>query len=510
MSTNLIGSHLPEWRQIAEALPIIVSATRPDGLAIFFNREWYAYTGLSPEESLGEAWVRVLHPSDFRPVLRDWRASIARGAPFQDQFRLRRRDGCYRWFLGRFNPVHDENGAVVRWFGTCTDIDDQKRSEAAYARLYERERRIADTLQRALLPPVLPRIPGLVLDAVYQPDTDEAKVGGDWYDAFDLGEGYVAFSIGDVSGHGLEAAVTMGRIREALRAAAIEQTDPSQVLRVANSTVELAEPDTIVTAQFAVLDRLTMQLSFASAGHPPPMLAGADGSVETLGEPGIPLGLRMDLPADEGWTNQTVALSPGSILALYTDGLIESDRDLLAAEERMRAALERQARGTQQRSALSLVASTIVGDQRDDIALLMVTTSPTPLREIEVTLPATPASARRARHVVARMLREAGVGDERGFDLLVAVGEAVNNAVEHAAALGSEEFTLRTRRRPTAITVEIADRGGWVPSFEMPSAPTLLADRGRGLPLMYALSDEVQLDRSEDGTTVRLALKLAA
>jgi anti-sigma regulatory factor (Ser/Thr protein kinase) len=183
---------------------------------------------------------------------------------------------------------------------------------------------------------------------------------------------------------------------------------------------------------------------------------------------------------------------------------------LLAAEERMRAALQRQARGLQHGSALSLVASTIVGRQRDDIAVLTVTSSPVPLREVEATLPANPPSARRARHIVARILREAGVAEDRSFDLLVAVGEAVNNAVEHAGRLGSDEFTIRARRRPSAITVEVSDKGGWTPKFEMPRAPGALSDRGRGLPLMYALSDDVQLDRSEDGTTVRLALNLAA
>lgn len=507
MPANLTTPQLPEWRQIAEALPIIVNATRPDGLAIFFNREWYDYTGLRQEDSLGEAWARALYPTDYEAVLLEWRASIERGHPFQMQIRLRRSDGAYRWFLVRVNPVRDMRGKLVRWFGTCTDIEEQKRTEAAYVQLYERERRIADTLQHALLPRVLPRIPGLVLDAVYQPDTDEAQVGGDWYDAFELSDGRIAFSIGDVSGHGLEAAVLMGRVREAVRAAAIEQADPAHVLRLVNATVELTEPDTLVTALVAILDRLTMQLSFASAGHPPPMVATADG-VESLGSVGLPLGLGS--LEDDGWSVQDVDLAPGSIVAFYTDGLIESDRDLLAAEARMRAALERQARGTQQRSALSLVASTIEGRQRDDIAVLTVSSSATPVREIEATLAASPVSARRARHIVARMLREAGVAEDRAFDLLVAVGEAVNNAVEHAGRLGSEEFTLRARRRALAITVEVADRGGWVPAFEMPAAPTLLSDRGRGLPLMYALSDEVQVDRSEDGTTVRLALKLAA
>ena len=127
------------------------------------------------------------------------------------------------------------------------------------------------------------------------------------------------------------------------------------------------------------------------------------------------------------------------------------------------------------------MASTIVGRQRDDIALLTVTTSQTPLREIEVSLPATPASARRARHIIARLVNEAGIDDDRCFDLQVAVGEAVNNAIEHAGALGSEEFSLRARRRANSITIEIIDQGMWLPKLEPPVGFDVLADRGRGL-----------------------------
>lgn len=510
MPTNISGApHLPEWRQIAEALPTIVWATRPNGYAIFFNQRWYDYSGMDREQSLAEGWLRAVHPDDFARTLHFWRSAILLGRAFEAELRFRRFDGEFRWFLARANPVRDKAGRVARWFGTCTDIDHQKRSEEAYAELYQRERRIADTLQRALLPPTLPHVPGLTLDAVYQPDTNEANVGGDWYDAFDLGDGRIAFSIGDVGGHGLEAAVLMGRVREALRSAAIEDLEPSRVIHHANAAVELADSKTMVTAMFAVLDRLTLRLSYASAGHLPALLANADGTVQALDGVGLPLGLGLSSSTEPGWETRTVALSPGSILALYTDGLIESDRELEEAEERMKAALSRQARGTQQRSALSLVASTIVGRQRDDIALLTVSTSQAPLREIEVTLPATPASARRARHIVTRLVNEADINDERRFDLQVAVGEAVNNAIEHAGSLGSEDFCLRARRRANSITVEISDQGIWLPKLE-PPVFDLLSDRGRGLTLMYALSDDVQLERNEDGTTVRLALRLAA
>ncbi|MBV8074599.1 MAG: SpoIIE family protein phosphatase [Candidatus Eremiobacteraeota bacterium] len=502
MSAKRVNETLPEWRQIAEALPTMVFATRPDGYAIFFNQHWYDFTGLSPERSLGRGWRRSIQVDDAETLVGKWEACLRDGTPFEHEFRLRKRDGSYEWFLGRANPVVGESGTIVRWFGTCTGIEAQKRNEEAYAELYRRERRIADTLQRALLPPVLPKLPGLWLDAVYQPDTDEANVGGDWYDAFELYDQRIAFSMGDVAGHGLEAAILMGRVREALRAAAIEGNDPARVLALANASIELLEQPAMVTALFGILDRLTMRLTFACAGHPPPVLARADGRVERLLAQGIPLGIGFEYE----WYNRTVALEPGSILAFYTDGLVESDRELDAAESRLLAALGRQARGTQRRSALSLVASTIVGRQRDDIAVLTVATSPTPLREIEVTLPNVAISSRRARLIVERMLRDAQIDEERGFDLEVAVGEAVNNAIEHASKLGSDEFTLRVMRRPAKIVVDVVDRGRWLPTFEMPPAAAPNAERGRGLMLMYALCDEVRLERTPEGTRVQLAL----
>lgn len=484
----------------------MVWACEADGAAFYFNHHWYDYTRLVADESLPHGWMQVLHPEDNERTREVWRNCVADGTPYEIEHRFRRHDGAYRWFLSQANPVRDESGTILRWYGTGTDIDEQKRSEAAYAELYKREHRIADTLQRALLPPVLPRFPGFVLDAVYQPDTVEANVGGDWYDAFELGDARVAISVGDVAGHGLEAATLMGRVRDALRSAAVEETDPGRILQRANTAIEMLENPIMVTAVFAIIDRLTLQMTYACAGHPRPLLASRDGSVEQLEAQGVPLGIGFG----ESWESFTVPLEPGSILAFYTDGLIEAERDIAGAEARMVAAIGRQARGSQQRSALSLVASTITGVQRDDIAILTVTTSPMPLRDVEVSLPTVPSSARRARLLVERMLREADVAEERRFDLELAVGEAVNNAIEHAQKLGAEDFVLRARRTVSNLIVEVIDQGMWEPLAEIPEAVDPLSDRGRGLMLMYALCDDVRLERTPDGTCVRLAMGLIA
>ena len=115
---------------LAEAIPQIVWSALPDGHVDYFNRRWSTYTGLPPESSLGAGWASAVHPDDLDRVASRWREAVGSGAVYEVEFRLRRgEDGAYRWFLARGELVHDEAGHVLKWFGTWTDIDDQKRTE---------------------------------------------------------------------------------------------------------------------------------------------------------------------------------------------------------------------------------------------------------------------------------------------------------------------------------------------------------------------------------------------
>ncbi|MGC4116798.1 MAG: PAS domain S-box protein [Myxococcales bacterium] len=123
-----------QFRQLADAMPQLVWMTKPDGYHEYFNRHWYEYTGTTLETSHGELWAKVLHPDDYERTLKRWRHSLATGVDYEIEYRFRRAsDGAYRWFLGRALPVRDSEGRIVRWFGTCTDIDDRKRVEAELA-----------------------------------------------------------------------------------------------------------------------------------------------------------------------------------------------------------------------------------------------------------------------------------------------------------------------------------------------------------------------------------------
>jgi PAS domain S-box-containing protein len=135
-----------QHRALAEAIPHMVWIARTDGHIEFFNRRWHEYTGLSPEESLGFGWERALHPDDRERCLQDWRRIVRSGRELNEEYRFRRADGRYRWHLGRAVPLRDDRGEVTRWFGTCTDIQDQKRVQQSLAFLAEASKVLSESL----------------------------------------------------------------------------------------------------------------------------------------------------------------------------------------------------------------------------------------------------------------------------------------------------------------------------------------------------------------------------
>ncbi|MEW2510390.1 SpoIIE family protein phosphatase [Streptomyces sp. NPDC046870] len=192
------------------------------------------------------------------------------------------------------------------------------------ARLYQRQRAVAETMQNHLLPQ-MPRVPGLQMAVRYLPAPDASQVGGDWYDAFTLPDGATALAIGDVVGHDLEAAAGMAQLRNMLRAYAWSQQEPPS--RIVQRLDEAIMPITDVTMATLILARLTRtddgnwELTWTNAGHPPPLLVTRDGLAEYLTEGhSLLLGTGVDAPRPDA----SVVLPPGCTLLLYTDGLIEA------------------------------------------------------------------------------------------------------------------------------------------------------------------------------------------
>lgn len=138
-----------ELRQLADAMPQIVWSAGPDGLPDYYNQRWFEFTGLSEDDPAFETWQAIVHPDDFPRFQETWRESVRTGKPFQIESRFRERStGEYRWHLGRALPVLDRNGRVVKWFGTCTDIDDQKHAAEAADHRTRQVQRLADIFMR--------------------------------------------------------------------------------------------------------------------------------------------------------------------------------------------------------------------------------------------------------------------------------------------------------------------------------------------------------------------------
>ncbi|WP_306955805.1 SpoIIE family protein phosphatase [Streptomyces sp. B4I13] len=191
------------------------------------------------------------------------------------------------------------------------------------ARLYQRQRKVAETMQNHLLPQ-MPRVPGLQMTVRYLPAPDASQVGGDWYDAFSLSDGATALAVGDVVGHDLEAAAGMAQVRNMLRAYAWALHEPpSQIVaRLDEAVLHITDVAmaTLILARVEAADDGNWRLSWTNAGHPPPLLISHDGLAEYLtGGHGILLGTGARRPRADA----TSLLPPGSTLLLYTDGLIE-------------------------------------------------------------------------------------------------------------------------------------------------------------------------------------------
>ncbi len=192
------------------------------------------------------------------------------------------------------------------------------------------EHELTAKLQEAFLQQPLPAISNMAFSATYLPAAARSLVGGDWYDAFELPHGRVMFSIGDVAGHGIEAAVAMSRARQAIIAAALQDSDPGSVLAHANET--LMQRDTkFATAICGYIDPGTLEVTYATAGHPAAILVDHNGAAQMLQYDGLPLGIQRE----STYRTFSLTVAHGSLLVLYTDGLLEYDHDVIAGEQRM-------------------------------------------------------------------------------------------------------------------------------------------------------------------------------
>jgi sigma-B regulation protein RsbU (phosphoserine phosphatase) len=233
---------------------------------------------------------------------------------------------------------------------------------------YLEEHNIAQTFQHALLPQFLPEAENVQLDALYAAADDRDLVGGDWYDAFTIDDGRIVISIGDVGGHGLGAAVWMGKVSQSLRALSLIESEPHELLTCLDRLLERYEANILITAFVAVLDPKSGELRYSSAGHSPPFVRLADGSVTELQTVGVPLGMPIRLER----TTKSMVLEPGTMVLLYTDGLTEATRNVIEGERSVREALARSDVADSPNPAQALRDAVLSRASFDDVAILTI------------------------------------------------------------------------------------------------------------------------------------------
>jgi serine phosphatase RsbU (regulator of sigma subunit)/anti-sigma regulatory factor (Ser/Thr protein kinase) len=385
------------------------------------------------------------------------------------------------------------------------------------ALLYERQLRTAELLQRGLLPQRLPAVPGIAMAARYAPGAEGMRVGGDWYDAIPVPGDRLALVVGDVMGKGVDAATRMSQLRGAVRVLAAVDPEPAAVAAGLDlMAAELAE-DQIVTLVYLLLDPATGEGLIARMGHLPPVLVPAQGPPRVLdgaGSPplGVPAARREQAP---------LTVEPGSVLVLFTDGLVEDRRTgldvglpaLTAAARRLAdAGLD-----VEDFADEVLALGTSDGGRPDDVCVLVVRrdvggAAPVAGSRLDaaMTLPAEPASGAAARRFVERTLAGVPADGERLDTLVLLCSELVTNAVLHAAAPSEVRLRLRDGR----VRLEVHDPSPQVPLPRDQDGQDGRAASGYGLALVAALADAWGVERGDGlpdvGKTVWLELGLSA
>jgi PAS domain S-box-containing protein len=485
------------FRELADTAPAMMWTTGVDGLITFVSEGWLRFTGTTFQEEMGASWALGVHPDDADEVLMSWDAALAEQEPWEREYRLHHHSGEYRWVGDRGVP-HFVGGEFVGYVGTAMEIHERKLMEGRLLEIYEREHKIAETLQRSLLPERLPPIEGLELAARYLPGAGGAAIGGDWYDVLERPDGRVALVVGDVVGHGLRAAASMGQLRNAFRAYGMVEASPAEVVARINRLVMSGVEQVMATVLYLVLDRETGEVAFSAAGHPPPLVIAADGARFLEGGRSVPIGA-----ADPAvFREATTVLPPGATLLLYTDGLVER-RDTPLADRLDELAEVAGSAGDSLTDLCERVLSTVLGDgdPGDDVALLAVRPLPSALTHVSLTLPAEPGSLARLRRRLARFLHATGASELEQYEVTLAICEAAGNAIEHAYGPGDASFDVEVAFEAGELTASVRDSGSWREKRG--------EYRGRGLSIIEDLMDEVKVERDDAGTVVRMRHRLS-
>ena len=356
------------------------------------------------------------------------------------------------------------------------------------------DRELAIRIQRGLLPDRILSRPGVDIAARYEAASDALEVGGDWYDTIQLDDDRIGLVVGDTVGHGIEAMISMGRLRSALSALAVHNMEPASLLTELDEFISRSEGSTYATIFYAVVDLRSRTIRYASAGHPPGLLIGAEGRATWL---------------DEGQTEPiygkasrriraSSSFDLGSTLILYSDGLIERrGQSLSVGLDRLAEAASQLSQGTPEEICAGLFER-LGGDAgRDDDAVVLVMKPGMDPSEYHEVFPARPEELRNLRSSLRSWSKARGLSQSVSDDLLISVGEAASNSIRHAyrGTVGGD-VTVRITFVGARLNVSIADAGKWHNPYDEEAFP------GLGTEIIDSVTQDLQVTRSGKGTIV--------
>jgi anti-anti-sigma factor len=474
------------FRIAFEQSPVGVALLGLDGNFVQANDAYCRTVRRSREELMQLGAVVITHPDD-KEATRNALRALLDGE--EELVRYEKRyvdaDGEEIWTEVSTSLFRDAQGNPQFIIGIVVDVT---------------ERRVASTLQRSMVTTQLPEIDGVELAVRYLPSSLAAEVSGDWYDVIPLPDGRVGIAIGDVVGRGVEAAATMSQLRTALRAYAVEGLRPADVVAKLHRLVGHLGVGLSTTLSYLDLDPFTLELRYVSAGHLPVLHTPAGGTPRYLsGARSTPLGAA---PTGTPIPQERIVLAPGDALLLYTDGLVERrDAPIDARLEALRATLETAPQDLTEQLHQITERLTAGAQRHDDIALLALRAYGPPEGSFARSLHGVAEDLRALRADLRTWLAGIGASPTEVHDVLLAVGEACSNAIEHAGAGSDAPIDVRARLKQRDLLISITDRGVW----RTASAP---ADRGHGLRLMRVLSQRMRVVASEGGTRVELRFAL--